>query len=93
MMKNDRPLLPHRGGHLLLAALTGFMGSYNLWIAANGLHDGAIWIFTKKAAAQVGRSAEPGWFWATVAGRLGFGLMLSSVAVACLRKARSRAGG
>ena len=87
-MTEDKPLLPQRTGHLLLAAMTAFMGSYNLWIAVSGFYSGKIWIFTKKAAEQASRSVEPGWFWATMVGRLGFGVMLVSVAVICLLKAR-----
>ena len=73
--------------------MTGFMGSYNLWIAASGLAGGKIWIFTKKAAEQASREVDPGWFWATLAGRLGFGVMLSGVAILCLLKARDRRRG
>ena len=87
-MHEHDPLPGHRAGHLFLAATTGFMGVYNLWAAGAGLHSGAIWIFTKKAAEQASRIGEPGLFWFTLSGRLGLGLMLAGVAVACLVKAR-----
>jgi len=88
-LKDPSPVIPRRAGHLLLAALTGFMGCYNLWIAATGLHRGSIWVFTKHLPALASRAAEPTWFWANVAGRLILTCLLLGCAVGCLMEARS----
>ena len=89
MLEDCSPLLPRRGGHLLLAALTGFMGGYNLWVAAAGLHRGAIWVFTRRLPALASRAVEPSWFWANVAGRMVFAAVLLGCALGCLVTARS----
>ena len=87
---DDRtPLLPPRAGHLILAVLTTIMGCWNLWVAVAGLYSGSIWAFTKRAPYTVNRIAEPGMFWAQVAGRVAFTALLLGVTVACLVKAKS----
>lgn len=88
-LEDRSPVLSQRGGHLVLAALTEFMGCYNLWVAAAGLYRGSIWVFTKHLPALASRAAEPGWFWANVAGRAIFTALLLGCAAACVVKARS----
>jgi hypothetical protein len=88
-LQDRSPLLPRRGGHLFLAALTAFMGCYNLWIAASGLRTGSIWVFTKRAEGVASRAIEPAWFWANVGGRAFFAALLFGISAACIAKAFS----
>jgi hypothetical protein len=86
------PVIPRRAGHSILAVLTGFIGCYNLWIAASGLYRGSIAVFSKHAAAPASRAADPTAFWMNFGGRVVFACLLFGCAVGCFIEARKRDG-
>lgn len=80
----DENVISPRIGYAIIGAASLFNGGYNLWVGVTGVLNGAVWVFSKKASVLAYKAAEPGLYWATLAGRLTFAVMLLGVAGFCL---------